>query len=86
MNCNTTHYRANSSSVPGDPTHDLGQEGDTPARVVDPWDVDDIAAGLFSVLTDEALRADLAARGQAHAMERTWLAVAQKHRQLWRSL
>ena len=21
MNCNTTHYRANSSSVPGDPTH-----------------------------------------------------------------
>ena len=23
MNCNTTHYRANSSSVPGDPTRDL---------------------------------------------------------------
>ena len=23
MNCNTTHYRANSSSVPGDPTHPL---------------------------------------------------------------
>jgi glycosyltransferase involved in cell wall biosynthesis len=66
--------------------HDLGQEGDAPARVVDPWDVDDIAAGLFSVLTDEALRADLAARGQAHALARTWLAVAQKHRQLWRSL
>ena len=22
MNCNTTHYRANSSSVPGDPTHE----------------------------------------------------------------
>ena len=24
MNCNTTHYRANSSSVPGDPTDPLG--------------------------------------------------------------
>ena len=24
MNCNTTHYRANSSSVPGDPTHIAG--------------------------------------------------------------
>ena len=24
MNCNTTHYRANSSSVPGDPTAQLG--------------------------------------------------------------
>ena len=24
MNCNTTHYRANSSSVPGDPTDDYG--------------------------------------------------------------
>ena len=23
MNCNTTHYRANSSSVPGDPTHNV---------------------------------------------------------------
>ena len=25
MNCNTTHYRANSSSVPGDPTYELGE-------------------------------------------------------------
>ena len=28
MNCNTTHYRANSSSVPGDPTHDYRKEAD----------------------------------------------------------
>ena len=27
MNCNTTHYRANSSSVPGDPTHTLRKAG-----------------------------------------------------------
>ena len=26
MNCNTTHYRANSSSVPGDPTRDTNIE------------------------------------------------------------
>ena len=27
MNCNTTHYRANSSSVPGDPTGAAGRSG-----------------------------------------------------------
>ena len=26
MNCNTTHYRANSSSVPGDPTDDVAAD------------------------------------------------------------
>ena len=25
MNCNTTHYRANSSSVPGDPTGEVAR-------------------------------------------------------------
>ena len=30
MNCNTTHYRANSSSVPGDPTGFVGTIGRTP--------------------------------------------------------
>ena len=30
MNCNTTHYRANSSSVPGDPTTEHVDLGDTP--------------------------------------------------------
>jgi glycosyltransferase involved in cell wall biosynthesis len=66
--------------------HDLGQAGEPPARVVDPWNVDDIATGLVDVLTDDDLRVDLAARGQAHALKRTWLAVAQQHRELWRSL
>ena len=50
--------------------HDLGEAGPAPARIVDPLDVDDIAAGLAAVLTDDALRADLAARGadvRAHA-------------------
>ena len=26
MNCNTTHYRANSSSVPGDPTANIAAQ------------------------------------------------------------
>ena len=43
--------------------HDLGEAGPPPARIVDPLDVDDIAAGLAAVLTDDALRADLAGRG-----------------------
>ena len=49
--------------------HDLGEEGAPPARIVDPLDIDDIAAGLAAVLTDDALRADLAARGAAHARD-----------------
>ena len=28
MNCNTTHYRANSSSVPGDPTREIRGDGE----------------------------------------------------------
>jgi glycosyltransferase involved in cell wall biosynthesis len=66
--------------------HDLGEEGPAPARIVDPLDVDDIAAGLAAVLTDDALRADLAARGSAHALTRTWGTAAREHIALWKSL
>jgi glycosyltransferase involved in cell wall biosynthesis len=66
--------------------HDLGEEGTPPARIVDPLDIDDIAAGLAAVLTDDALRADLSARGAAHALTRTWSAVAAEHIALWSSL
>jgi glycosyltransferase involved in cell wall biosynthesis len=66
--------------------HDLGEAGPAPARIVDPLDVDDIAAGLAAVLTDDALRADLAARGAAYARTRTWRAAAGAHIELWRSL
>ena len=65
---------------------DLGDDSLPPADVVDPFDVEDIAAGLFSVLTDETLRADLITRGEAYARERTWRAVALAHRALWQSL
>ena len=39
MNCNTTHYRANSSSVPGDPTlrhGTVGLDDFSPAALADP--------------------------------------------------
>ena len=33
MNCNTTHYRANSSSVPGDPTSEIETAEAVAARI-----------------------------------------------------
>ncbi len=65
---------------------DLEETGSPPARIVDPFDVDDIAAGLTAVLTDDALRADLAVRGEAHARSRTWKAAARQHIELWKAL
>jgi glycosyltransferase involved in cell wall biosynthesis len=77
-------YRRARAEVPS--VHDLGAPEPSPARIVDPLDVDDIAAGLAAVLTDDALRADLAARGSAYARERTWARAARAHVRLWRSL
>jgi glycosyltransferase involved in cell wall biosynthesis len=73
-----------SAEVPS--VNDLGQHGPAPARIVDPLDVDDVAAGLGAVLTDDALRAELIARGSALASARTWHAVAREHVALWRKL
>lgn len=73
-----------SDEVPS--VHDLGAPGPPPARLVDPLDVDDIASGLAAVLTDDALRADLAGRGADYALARTWHAAARQHLDLWRSL
>jgi glycosyltransferase involved in cell wall biosynthesis len=66
--------------------HDLDAPEPAPARVVDALDVDDIADGLATVLTDDAVRADLARRGAAYASERTWRGAARAHLDLWRSL
>jgi alpha-1,3-rhamnosyl/mannosyltransferase len=73
-----------SSGVPS--VDDLDEGGSPPARLVDPLDVDDIAAGLGAVLTDDALRADLRARGSAHVLPRTWRGAARAHLALWRQL
>jgi len=73
-----------SDQVPS--VHDLGDDAPAPARLVDPLDVGEIAVGLAEVLTDEALRADLARRGAAHARARTWHDAARRYVTLWRSL
>jgi len=66
--------------------HDLGEAVPAPALIVDPLDIDGIATALSAVLTDDGLRADLAARGSAFARTRTWHAAARSHIDLWRSL
>ncbi len=65
---------------------DLDATGPSPALLVDPLDVEDIAAGLVSVLTDETMRADLSARGSRYVQGRTWRSAALDHLALWRSL
>ena len=51
MNCNTTHYRANSSSVPGDPTLDTrsGVASATRQAVVDNFDQSCAGPGSLKV-------------------------------------
>jgi glycosyltransferase involved in cell wall biosynthesis len=66
--------------------HDLGASEPVPSRVVDPFDVEDIADGLAAVLADDALRVELVRRGTAHTATRTWRATARAHIDLWRSL
>jgi glycosyltransferase involved in cell wall biosynthesis len=65
---------------------DIDEPSPPPALIVDPLDVEEIAAALTTVLTDEVVRADLAARGEAHARSRTWRTAAHQHIGLWRSL
>ena len=65
---------------------DLDDAREPPSRLVDPLDVDDIAAGLVDVSTLDALRHDLIGRGAAYARARTWRATAEAHIELWQSL
>ena len=48
------------------------------ALMVDPFEVDEIAAGLERLLTDEGLRAELSQKGLARAAELTWRQAAEK--------
>jgi glycosyltransferase involved in cell wall biosynthesis len=66
--------------------NDIDEAGPLPALIVDPVDVEDIAAALTTALTDDTVRAELAARGAAHARSRTWRTAAHQHIGLWRSL
>ncbi len=56
------------------------------ALEVDPCNVDAIAAALVAATTDDAIRADLVAAGNARAASLTWEATARTHVELWRSL
>ena len=56
MNCNTTHYRANSSSVPGDPTALVADEfylESTKAATVAGFAVASLSAGIPYLLQDQ---------------------------------
>ncbi|MEZ5285274.1 MAG: glycosyltransferase family 1 protein [Vicinamibacterales bacterium] len=64
MACGTPVVTSNVSSLPE-------VAGDA-ALLVDPYDVDGIASGLRRILSDEALRADLVARGLARARQFSW--------------
>lgn len=56
------------------------------ALVVDPGDVDAIAAGLVRAAGDEELRAELSERGRRHAAAHTWASSAAAHVALWDEL
>jgi len=64
MACGTPVVTSNISSLPE-------VVGDA-ALLVDPHDVEDIAGALERVLTDEALRSDLKARGRIRARQFSW--------------
>jgi glycosyltransferase involved in cell wall biosynthesis len=53
------------------------------ALVVDPTDVDAIAAALLRVVTDGDARGTLVAAGRAHSAGLTWAAAAERHAGLW---
>jgi len=61
---------ANSSSLP--------EIGGDAALYFEPSDASGLAAQIERVLTDDALRADLSARGRAQAAEFSWAAAAEK--------
>ena len=54
------------------------------AVLVDPKDVDAIAAGLRRLLEDEELRLELSDRGQEHARSFTWASTARKTAEVYR--
>jgi len=60
--------------------------GEPASRLVDPLDVDAIAAGLVAVAGDQELRARLVTAGRELAGRHTWRRTAEGHVALWESL
>jgi len=70
--CGVPVITSNTSSLPevaGDPSAGSGQAA---ALLVDPHDVDAIAEAMTRLVTDEALRAELARRGLANVQRFSW--------------
>ncbi|HET7292093.1 MAG TPA: glycosyltransferase family 1 protein [Vicinamibacteria bacterium] len=64
MACGTPVVTSRLSSLP--------EVVDDAALLVDPYSIDDIARGLFRILSDATLRADLVARGRQRAQAFSW--------------
>jgi len=76
MACGTPVVASNNSSIP----EVVGDAG----LLVDPYDVEAIAAALGQVLTDDGLRAELAARGLRRAARFSWAKTAELTMQTYR--
>jgi len=76
MACGTPVVASNTTSIP----EVVGDAG----LLVDPYKVADIAAALERVLTDDALRAELAARGPRRAADFSWTHTAELTMQTYR--
>lgn len=70
MGCGTPVLTAQASSLPE-------VAGDA-ALLVEPTDIEAIAAGLWRLLSDEALRQQLLRRGQERIQRYTWAAAARE--------
>lgn len=57
-----------------------------PAVIVDPLDVDSIAAGLFAVLADDPTRAEVRRSASLWVSARGWRVAADAHRSVWRAI
>jgi glycosyltransferase involved in cell wall biosynthesis len=74
--CGTPVLTSNKSSLP--------EAAGEAALLVDPQNVEEIAAGLNRLLSDDALRKDLKERGLAHARRFNWPRTAQQTIQVYR--
>jgi glycosyltransferase involved in cell wall biosynthesis len=74
--CGTPVLTSNKSSLP--------EAAGEAALLVDPRDVEEIAAGLNQLLNDDALRRDLRERGLAHARRFSWPRAARQTIQVYR--
>ena len=75
MACGTPVVTSNVSSLP--------EVAGGAALLVDPHDVDSIADGIVQAVTDEALRADLIARGMDRARSFSWAQSVRKIHQIY---